>query len=136
MDDPDYEVHPLDRDYSEVESASRPMLKMPEGNIHRAGILVFLTGFVTLLVTAVLLGIFRGSGPLETFGSYAHRFAMLMILLGGILILVGLRIRSLKMFNRGKRSRFMSRFLSQEKLFPFQGRETLRFMPARKRQNF
>lgn len=98
MDDPGYEVHPLDRDYSEAESASRPMLRMPEGNVHRAGILIFLTGFVTLLVTAGLLGIFRGSGPLETIGSYGHRLAMLMILGGGILILVGLRIRSVNLF--------------------------------------
>ena len=102
MDDPDYEVHPLDRDYSEAEPESNPMLKMPEGKVHRAGIIIFLIGFVALIVTAGLLGIFRGSGPLETFGSYVHRFAMVMILSGGILILVGLRIRSLELFNRPK----------------------------------
>ncbi|MGB0597367.1 MAG: hypothetical protein ACPGLY_11815 [Rubripirellula sp.] len=109
MDDPDYEVHPLDRDYSEVESVSRPRLKMPEGNVHRAGIFIFLTGFVTLLVTAGLLGIFRGSGPLETIGSYGHRLAMIMILGGGILILIGLRIRSMKLFKHRKGSGLTSR---------------------------
>jgi hypothetical protein len=109
MDDPDYEVHPLDRDYSEVESVSRPMLKMPEGNVHRAGIFIFLTGFVTLLVTAGLLGVFRGSGPLETIGSYGHRLAMLMILGGGILILIGLRIRSMKLFKHRKGAGVTSR---------------------------
>ncbi|MEM1070382.1 MAG: hypothetical protein AAGI63_15890, partial [Planctomycetota bacterium] len=94
MNDPDYDVHPLDRDYSEPEPKPKRMPGLPDGQLHRAGLIIFTIGFVSLLITAAVLGIFRGSGVIETAGSYVHRFSMVMILAGGILILVGLRVKT------------------------------------------
>lgn len=95
MNEPEYDVHPLDRDYSEPEAKPKRWPGMPDSPLHRAGVIIFSIGFVSLLVTAAILGVFRNSGWVETFGSYVHRFAMVMILVGGLLILIGIRVKSL-----------------------------------------
>ncbi len=97
MNDPEYDVHPLDRDYSLPEPKAKRLPKLPDGPIHRVGLIIFAVGFVTLILTAILLGTVRRAGWLETIGSYAHQFGMVMILVGGILILIGLRVRSLSL---------------------------------------
>ncbi|MGI9467070.1 MAG: hypothetical protein ACR2OA_08115, partial [Rubripirellula sp.] len=68
-DDSDDEVHPLDQDYTQTISSEKPKFRLPQGNVLRAGVLFFLLGLVSLLVTAALLGIFSGARSLEAGGS-------------------------------------------------------------------
>jgi hypothetical protein len=95
MQEPEYDIHPLDRDYSSPQPEPKARELSPEERLRRIGVIVFGVGFSLVLLTAILLGAFRGSGWIESFGSVTHRFAMLAILLGGILILVSYRLPSL-----------------------------------------
>ncbi len=90
MTEEEYEIHPLDRDYSQPTSVPKAKpLDLPS-RIRRTGIAVFAAGFLLLLAAAIVLSNVRG-GPLETIGSYAHQFSMLMILAGGIVIVLSYR---------------------------------------------
>ena len=90
----DDDVHPLDQDYtqSDFSEERENRFRLPEGNVLRAGVICFLVGLVSLLVTAVLLGVFQGVRSLETTGSYVHQVSMIMILVGGVLMLLGFRL--------------------------------------------
>lgn len=96
MNDPEYDIHPLDRDYSEpVPVRGRKELTSDE-QLRRIGVVVFLVGFALVLFAAIMLGIFRGAGWIESFGSSMHRFAMIAILLGGIMIIVSYRLSAIR----------------------------------------
>ena len=101
-DDSDDEVHPLDQDYTQTISSEKPKFRLPQGNVLRAGVLFFLLGLVSLLVTAALLGIFSGARSLEAGGSVMHRVSGVLILVGGVLILIGYRIRAVNGRVRGR----------------------------------
>ena len=87
MDDDDYEIHPLDRDYS-VPSQPARKRRSDLSKLHRIGFSTFAAGFVTVVLAAIALGAFPGGGWFETIGSFMHRLAMYFILIGGVLILV------------------------------------------------
>ena len=59
-DSDDGEVHPLDQDYTQTIASEKRRFRVPQGNVLRAGVLFFLLGLVSLLVTAALFGIFSG----------------------------------------------------------------------------
>ena len=87
MDDDDYEVHPLDRDYSVPKQPARKR-RSDLSKLHRIGFSTFAAGFVTVVLAAIVLGAFPDIGWFETIGSFMHRLAMYFILIGGVLILV------------------------------------------------
>jgi hypothetical protein len=95
MNAADEEVHPLDQDYTDADSFGKSRFQMPDGSVLRGGIICFSVGLASLLVTAAVLGVFEGVRSLEVGGSYMHQFSMVMILVGGILILFGVRLRAL-----------------------------------------
>ena len=101
-DSDDGEVHPLDQDYTQTISSEKRTFRVPQGNVLRAGVLFFLLGLVSLLVTAALLGIFSGARSLEAGGSVMHRVSGVLILVGGVLILIGYRIRAVNGRVRGR----------------------------------
>ncbi len=80
-------IHPLDRDYS---LPSKPpkgwFARLPKW--HRIGFVTFGIGFSTLLFTAIVLGSFPGVGWVESIGSFLHRLAMYIILIGGLIVVV------------------------------------------------
>ena len=84
MDDDDG-IHPLDRDYS-IPSKPAKNRFFDLSRSHQIGILTFASGFATVLLAAVTLGASPGGGWVETVGSFMHRLAMYMILVGGVLI--------------------------------------------------
>jgi hypothetical protein len=86
MDDDDYEIHPLDRDYSlPSQPAKKRLAKLSQ--LHRIGFATFAAGFVTVVLAAIVLGAFPSGGWFETIGSFMHRLAMYFILIGGVLVL-------------------------------------------------
>jgi hypothetical protein len=87
------DVHPLDQDYSEPEVRKPKQFQLPDGRLLRAGIIIFVSGLFLLIVTANVLGVFRGVRAVEFGGGYVHQGAMLMILGGGVLILIGYRMK-------------------------------------------
>lgn len=87
MDDDDYEVHPLDRDYSVPRQPARNR-RSEFSKLHRIGFFIFAAGFVTVVLAAIVLGAFPDVGWIETIGGFMHRLAMYFILIGGVLILV------------------------------------------------
>ena len=55
MDDDDYEIHPLDRDYSlPSQPAKKRLAKLSQ--LHRIGFATFAAGFVTVVLAAIVLG--------------------------------------------------------------------------------
>ena len=90
--DLDDDRHPLDQDYSQVVDTKRRLIRMPEGKVLGAGVICFLVGLFLAIATAALLGVFQGVRFLETTGNYVHQVAMIMILVGGLLMLVGFRL--------------------------------------------
>jgi len=94
--DSDDEKHPLDQDYSQVVEPKRRLVQLPEGNVLRVGVICFLVGLFSAVLTAALLGVFQGVRSLETVGSYVHQIAMVMILFGGVLMLLGFRLGRIK----------------------------------------
>jgi hypothetical protein len=85
MDDDDYEIHPLDRDYSLPSPPAKKRLANLS-RLHRIGFATFAAGFVTVALAAIVLSAFPSGGWLETIGSSMHRLAMYLILVGGVLI--------------------------------------------------
>ena len=83
--DSDEDVHPLDQDYTQVVDTKRRLIQLPEGNVLRAGVICFVAGLFSAIVTALALGIFQGVRLLEMVGSYLHQGSMIMILVGGFL---------------------------------------------------
>ena len=109
MDDPEYDVHPLDRDYSEPEEvAKKPKELTSEEQLRRFGVAVFGTGFGILLIVALVLGSVQRSGWVESFGSTMHRFGMVLILVGGILIIVSYRLNQVLEAWKGSQDRLPS----------------------------
>lgn len=92
----DDDRHPLDQDYSQAVDPKRRLIRMPEGKVLGAGVICFLVGLFSVVATAAVLGIFQGVRSLETTGSYVHQIAMIMILVGGLLMLVGFRLGRIK----------------------------------------
>lgn len=93
--DDESEIHPLDRDYS------KPVDLPPEQSgydpkIRLMGFAGIVAGFVTILISAIMVGAGRGSTALESFGSTLHRFGMILILVGAVLVIVAYRIMQLK----------------------------------------
>jgi hypothetical protein len=86
MDDDDYEIHPLDRDYSLPSPPAKKRLANLS-RLHRIGFATFAAGFVTVVLAAIVLGAFPGGGRFETIGSFMHRLAMYFILIGGVCVL-------------------------------------------------
>ena len=84
------DVHPLDQDYSEVESREKRQFKLPEegaaGRQHH-----FHLRFIFAVLTALFWEFLVGRERLRLVG-YVHVVAMLMILVGGLLMLLGYRI--------------------------------------------
>lgn len=101
-DSDDGEVHPLDQDYTQTIASEKRRFRVPQGNVLRAGVLFFLLGLVSLLVTAALFGIFSGARSLEAGVSVMHRVSGVLILVGGVLILIGYRIRAVNGRVRGR----------------------------------
>ena len=90
--DSDDDKHPLDRDYTQLVEPERRLVQLPEGNVLRVGVICFLVGLFSVVLTALLLGVFQGVRSLETAGGYVHQIAMVMILFGGVLMLLGFRL--------------------------------------------
>jgi hypothetical protein len=96
MDDPEYEIHPLDRDYSAPVSSPGDSTIPFDVKLRRVGFGVFGAGFGLVLVVAIVLGSFRGSGTIESVGSAVHRLAMVMILIGGVAVVIAYRLPHLQ----------------------------------------
>lgn len=105
MSDNEYEVHPLDRDYSEEVQPPFATKVDFDRQLRRVGIIVFAIGFAVLFLAAVVLGTFRGSGAIESIGSTVHRLAMVVILIGGGLVVLAYRLPSLKKLRDHARAR-------------------------------
>ena len=90
--DSDEDVHPLDQDYTQVVDTKRRLIQLPEGNVLRAGVICFVAGLFSAIVTALALGIFQGVRLLEMVGSYLHQGSMIMILVGGLFMLLGFKL--------------------------------------------
>lgn len=86
MDANENEIHPLDRDYS-VPSAPEKKQRSNLSKLHRIGFSVFAAGFACVFLAAIVLGVFPGGGWFEAIGSFMHRLAMYLILVGGIMVL-------------------------------------------------
>ncbi len=80
----DDEIHPLDRDYSvPLEPAKKRLTSLFRW--HHIGFVTFVAGFATIIPAAIILNAFPG-GWTETIGSFLHRLAMYIILIGGVLV--------------------------------------------------
>ena len=88
MPDDEYEIHPLDRDYSAPYKLPKRKRFAHLSKIHRAGLAAFGAGFFTLVISAIALGNVPQGGWLQSIGSFLHRLAMYAILGGGVLILL------------------------------------------------
>ncbi len=96
MNDPEYDIHPLDRDYSTPAPESKPRELAPDERLRRFGVIVFGVAFALVFLSAITLGSVSGPGWLESFGSTMYRFATIGILVGGIMILVSYRLSMIK----------------------------------------
>ncbi|MGB0598759.1 MAG: hypothetical protein ACPGLY_18890 [Rubripirellula sp.] len=80
----DDEIHPLDRDYSvPLETTKKRSTSL--STWHHVGFVTFAAGFATIIPAAIILNVFPG-GWTETIGSFLHRLAMYIILIGGVLV--------------------------------------------------
>ena len=104
--DPEYDIHPLDRDYSEPPPAERKRELSSQERIRRFGVIIFAGGLAVVVLAAIALGVFRGSGPIEGFGSAMHRFGMIAILVGGVMIVTSYRLSALSAGLSGKGTGF------------------------------
>ena len=95
MNEPEYEVHPLDRDYSDAASAQVAKPTQYDPKIRRTGFIVFLAGWVLIFVAAILLSNFRISS-VETLGSLMHRGGMFTVLIGGLVMVAAYRIPAIR----------------------------------------
>ena len=96
MDDSEYDIHPLDRDYYEPVNPTKRKATSTDSKLHRFGLYTFAAGFTTLLLAAVVSGNSSPGGSIERLGSYMHRLAMVIILGGGALIIAAYRVPQLK----------------------------------------
>ncbi|MCG8653062.1 MAG: hypothetical protein MI861_24700 [Pirellulales bacterium] len=96
----EYDIHPLDRDYS---TPTTPPTRSPFGSapfhpkIRRVGLFWFLGGFVVVFLAAVALSNYQGGGLVETLASMAHKWGMVMILIGAIMIILAYRAPELNL---------------------------------------
>jgi hypothetical protein len=96
MSDPEYDIHPLDRDYSTPPPKQQRRELSPNDRMRRFGVFVFAGGLAVVMMAAIALGIFRGTGWIEGFGSAMHRFGMIAILVGGVMIIASYRVQPLR----------------------------------------
>lgn len=99
----EYEVHPLDRDYSEPapKKTKRPL--SGDGALVRIGAIGFGAGFLVLLGAAIVVSNAPPGGVFETIGSYLHQFGMLIILGAGLSVLIAYRAPKIReMVRHGK----------------------------------
>lgn len=87
----DYDVHPLDRDYS-VEQEKPPSRWSTLSVLHRRGIIAFGSGFVMVVIAAILTEAFSRDLFLESVASKIHQLAMVVILVGGAMILAAFQL--------------------------------------------
>jgi hypothetical protein len=93
MDDNEYEIHPLDRDYSSPPPVTRRNSQiLYHVQLRRFGLVGLATGFATVVLAGILLTSFRGAGTIESIGSVLHRFGMILILIGGVVFIVAYRV--------------------------------------------
>ena len=86
----DYDIHPLDRDYSQPVDTTRRQ-KGSGWTLRRLGQLVFASGCLSLLPAAAIATSFPSTW-LESFGSSVHRLGMIAILVGGLIIVTSYRV--------------------------------------------
>jgi len=96
MDESELDVHPLDRDYSQPIRPTARKATSFDDKVRRAGFFTFITGFVTVLLAAIVLGSFRDGGTIEAVGSFLHRGGMFAILIGGSLIILAFRLPAIR----------------------------------------
>ncbi|MGI9473239.1 MAG: hypothetical protein ACR2NZ_16985 [Rubripirellula sp.] len=89
--DGEYEIHPLDRDYSQPVPKTKSRRRTGDGALIRLGAFGFGAGFMVLLGAAIAVSYSTPGGPLETVGSYLHQFGMVIILVAGISVIVAYR---------------------------------------------
>ena len=96
MDEEEYEIHPLDRDYSEPTPARRRSKIATSVDYHRgiraAGVMIFAAGFFAVFVTAVFQNQASGNVSAERFATMLHRLAMVIILVGGVTVFAAYRL--------------------------------------------
>ena len=95
MDEEEYEIHPLDRDYSEPTPARSRSKIATSVDYHRgirsAGVMIFAAGFVAVFLTAAFQNQASDDVSTERLASNLHRFAMVIILIGGVTVFAAYR---------------------------------------------
>jgi len=90
-----YDIHPLDRDYSQP--IVRPARKLSqEQKLQRFGLATFIVGFLLVVAAAILTNSFPKVMWIESLSSGIHRLAMLTILAGGVILLVSFRYHEIE----------------------------------------
>jgi hypothetical protein len=96
--DDEYEIHPLDRDYSApvAPTPNRRGDVLYHVQLRKIGIGGFATGFLTVVLAGILVTNSPGGTWMESVGSAVHRFGMILILLGGVVFIVAYRLPHVK----------------------------------------
>ena len=95
--DDEYEIHPLDRDYSDdglPKSRRKPQIqrKLPyDPKMRFNGVITFLFGYTTLVISAIVMTRSRGFTTSETVSSVTHKIGMYIMLFGAILVMAAYR---------------------------------------------
>ena len=101
-DNDEYEVHPLDRDYSS-DQQTKPTEKswhateMPYDNgVRKAGVMILIGGLILVFLTAIAISNLRGNTSAETLAGVVNRIGMVVMLVGAITIVVAYRLGQIK----------------------------------------
>ena len=89
--DSEYEIHPLDRDYSQPIEKPIRRRGSADGVMIRLGAFGFGAGFLVLLLAAVAISNSSPGGTVETIVSYLHRIGMLIMLMAGTVVILAFR---------------------------------------------
>ena len=93
MDDPEYDIHPLDRDYSDdllPKSKRRSIIKrkLPFNERSRlGGVIIFLVGVGVMVASAIVLVNSKGASSFESFANLMHQLGMWIMLIGAIVVM-------------------------------------------------
>lgn len=90
MNSDEYEVHPLDKDYSVPQPPPRKIALTGEMKLRRGGVGIFGFGFLLTFLAAIMITNFPATW-MERLGSEVHRMGMIGILIGGIVIVASYR---------------------------------------------
>ena len=99
-EEPLYDVHPLDRDYSDTDlpkAKSRPIVSKEVGydvRIRKFGIFLGAGGLIVVLLTAIALSNTRGASAAESIASGLNQLGKLTMLAGGLAIVVAYRVEA------------------------------------------